>query len=96
MQYDPTKLAEIGTASGQIAPEALELVPPSLSVLGADNFEVGITTDAPDYDRPSGHGASAKNTGVYLVRATFLVPGTGGFPDKTWTLDTSVIQSNNE
>ncbi|MDR1651649.1 MAG: hypothetical protein LBR87_07660 [Synergistaceae bacterium] len=94
MQYDPEKIAEVGTESGQIAPAELALLPPSVSVLGADDFEIGITTDAPDYDRTIGHGLSANNTGVYLIRASLSVTGAGS-EMRAWTLDTSIIQSNN-
>jgi hypothetical protein len=96
MQYDPGLVAEVGNGAGEISPEELRLLPPSVSLSGADNFDVAITTDAPDYERSIGHGVSANNAGVYLIRATLSVASAGGSPDQTWRVETSVVQANRQ
>ena len=95
MLYDPKSVAPVGTGAGQISPEELQLMPPAMSLLGEDDFEVLSNTDAPDYERSIGHGLTTNNAGAYLVRASLSVPRAGGAPPHTWSIETSVVQSNN-
>jgi hypothetical protein len=94
MQYDPALVASVGTGAGEISPEELSLLPPSVRLLGEDDFDSG-TTDAPDYERDLGYGLGANNAGAYLIRATLSVTGADGSPSATWSADTSLIQANN-
>jgi hypothetical protein len=94
MQYNPELVPEMGAGADQISPEELQLIPPSMSLLGEDDFDVAITTDAPDYERGKKAGASANNAGVYLIRAELSVAGAGGAPARSWKLETSIVQAN--
>jgi hypothetical protein len=63
---------------------------------GKDDFDVAITTDAPDYERDIGFGPSANNAGVYLIRAELSVTGADGSPIHTWSVETAVVQATNQ
>jgi hypothetical protein len=95
MQYDPTLVPkQVGSGSGEISPEELQLLPPHMSLLGEDDFDIKMTTLGPNRVNRKPYGLSANNAGAYLIRATLSITGTGGSSAQSWSVETSVIQSN--
>ena len=91
MQYDPGKVDDAMSDS------ELSQLPPSVKLTGASDWtDSSVTTWGPDYEKETGYGSGADNSGVYLVRATLEVRGSGGGADGVWTLDSAIVQSNNK
>jgi hypothetical protein len=91
MQYSPDKV------DSAMPDEELGQLPPSMTLTGAGDWtDSSVTTLNPDYEKETGHGSGADNIGVYLVRATLKVRGSGGDSGGVWTLDSAIMQSNNK
>ena len=93
MQYDASKVPAMGGGAGQISPRDLEFLPPSLAVMGRDDYNHQTDTLAPGESGASSAGG-AGNVGVYLIRASISIDGAPAL-GSDMILDSAVIQSNN-
>jgi hypothetical protein len=80
MQYDP-KLVKV-------SPAEIEFLPPATNIK-----ETGFNEEssAPDQDRKK---PPLSGFGIYLVRATLSIKGPAPGSDKTWILDSAIVQSS--
>ena len=89
MQYRPELVPD--AASGKITPEAVESLPPAISMTGKKSLSEASALEPSDGVNTDGSADdSVDNAGVYLVRASLEIGR------NNYSLDTAVIQSRME